>query len=213
MTIAVDFEIEKLRTDLVDGNAVTWTDDELLECLNEAVRATYQVRPDAYVLTDEVSLAAGTIQSLPTGAIALFDMLENVASGRRITQVDQSLLDETYRFWPANTPQTDVQHFTADPRDKLQFRVYPPNDGAGAVIASWGAVPPAMTLSDVLPLGDQYEPALFARALGEAYRRNTQRQDLGKTQGYYAQWGQMLGLSAQADRAVAPKVAVSEGNA
>lgn len=214
MPISVDLEIAKARADLVDGNSATWSDDDLLECLNEAIRATCQVRPDAYVVTANVSLVAGTIQNLPTGATSLFDLLENVAAPqRRITQVDQSLLDETYRFWPGSTPQVYVQHFTADPRDKLQFRVYPPNDGTGEVVASYGAVPDPVTSSDVIPLGDQYEPALYARMLGAAYRKDTQRRDLTKTAQYMQQWGQLLGLGAQADRAVAPKVSVSEGAA
>ena len=50
-------------------------------------------------------------------------------------------------------------------------------------------------------------------ALGAAYRKDTQRRDLTKTAQYMQQWGQLLGLGAQADRAVAPKVSVSEGAA
>lgn len=214
MTIAVDVEIAKLRADLVDDDAVTWTDADLVECLNEAVRATVTVRPDVYVTTGAIALVAGTVQSLPAGATALFDILENVASPfKRVTQVDQALLDETYRFWPGNARQAQVDHYCADPRDKLQWRCYPPNDGTGQVISSYGDTPDAMTLSDVLPLDDQYEPALYARAMGEAYRRNTERQDLAKTTGYYQQWAQLLGLNAQAAAAVAPKVSKSEGNA
>jgi hypothetical protein len=212
MPIAVDVEIAKARVDLVDGNAVTWSDDDLLECLNEAIRATCQQRPDAYVITGSLSLVAGTIQSLPTGATALFDLIENVAApGKSITLVDQSLLDESYRYWPGSTQAAEVDHYCADPRDKLQFRVYPPNDGNGEVIGTYGATPETLTHSDLLPLGDQYEPALYAYMLGAAYRKDTQRKDLTKTGAYMQQWGRLLGGGAQADRAVAPKVNVSEG--
>ena len=212
MTIPVDQELDKARADLVDGNAVTWSEDDLLECLNEAIRATCALRPDAYVITGAISLVAGTIQNLPAGAISLFDLSENTSSpNKSITQVDQALLDEAYRFWPGNTQQAEVDHYCFDPRDKTQFRVYPPNDGSGEVTGSYGATPDAVTMSDVIPLGDQYEPALYARLLAAAYRKDTQRRDLGKVQGYMAQWAQLLGGSAQADRAVAPKVDVSEG--
>lgn len=211
MPIPVDAFIAKVRSDLVDEAAVTWSEEDLLEDTNEAIRATCQVRPDAYVITGALPLVAGTVQSLPTGAIALFDLIENVATGKVVTQVDQALLDESYRFWPANTPQAEVDHFSADPRDKTQFRCYPPNDGAGSVIGSYAATPDPVTSSDVLPLGDQYEPALLARTLAAAYRRDTQRRDLVKTTGYMQQFMQMLGAGAAADRAVAPKVALSEG--
>lgn len=212
MAIPVSTEIDKARADLVDGNAVTWSDDDLLECLNEAIRATCSQRPDAYVITGSITLVAGTIQNLPEGAISLFDMVENVAApNKSITQVDQALLDESYRFWPGNTPQAEVDHYCFDPRDKLQFRVYPPNDGNGEVVASYGATPDPVTISDMIPLADQFEPALYAYLLGAAYRKDTQRRDLTKSVGYMQRWAQMLGGGAQADRAVAPKLAVSEG--
>lgn len=212
MTIGVDVEIAKLRADLVDDDAVTWTDADLLECLNEAVRASIDVRPDLNTVVEDVDLVAGTVQHLPPDGVQLFDVLENAATPFRVvTTCDQSLLDETYRFWPGSAQRAEVKHYTYDARDRLRFRVYPPNDGTGTVRIRYGALPPAMTLSDVLPINDQNEPAIYARAMGEAYRRNTERQDLGKTQGYFDQWGQLLGLSAQGSRTTAPKVNTSEG--
>jgi hypothetical protein len=211
-TLAVQGIVDKLRLDLVDEAATTWTDDDLLECLNEAVRALCVVKSDAYVLTEYVGLAEGTVQSLPQDGIALIDIFENQASKRRVTQVDLELLDETSRFWPAGATTTDVKHFAADPRDKTQFRVYPPNDGYGSVYATFGANPDPMAFSDALSVGDHYEPPLVQYALGAAYRRNTQRQDLGKTQGYTQAFLTMLGLSAQTQIALAPRVSQSPGS-
>jgi hypothetical protein len=212
VTIFVQDFVDKLRLDLVDEDAVTWTDADLLEDLNEGIRALVAVKPDAHVITEAVAVAAGTMQNIPAGGISLFDIAENTASLRRVTQVDLELLDETYRFWPAGTRAVDVKHFAFDPRDRTQYRVYPPNDGTGSVLMSYGAVPDAVGLSsDALPLGDQYEPALMQYALSAAYRRNTQRQDLAKSQGYMQSFYTMLGLSSKGQSAVAPLVAVSQG--
>lgn len=206
MTIAVQDFLDKIRLDLVDEDAVTWTEPDLLEDLNESIRALLQVKPDAYAITDAIPLVAGTIQSLPTDGAELFDLIENVASLRRVTIVDLELLDEVSRFWPAGTRATDVKHYCYDPRDKTQFRVYPPNDGGGSVIGSYAAIPSPCSFSDVLPVSDKYEPVLVARTLAAAYRRNTQRQDLSKTQGYLQQFLTLLGLGSQAENAAAAKV-------
>jgi hypothetical protein len=214
MSIAVQDFVDKILLDLVDEDRVTWTDDDIAADLSEGIRALCAVKPDAYVLTEAMSLVAGTIQSLPAGSTQLFDLAENVASGRRITQVDQELLDETYAFWPAGTQAADVKHFTIDPRDPTQYRVYPPNDGTGEVIGSRGAVPEAVTVgSDILPVNDKYEPALVQYTLGAAYRRNTQRQDLTKSAGYLQAFYTMLGLGAKGQSAASPRVATSPGAA
>lgn len=148
---------------------------------------------------------------LPTTSIAIFDILYNVNSGKRITLVDQEMLDEAARFAPDPGQKTDVAHWTADPRDKTRFRVYPPNNGTGQVLGVFAVVPDQVLIDSTLPIGDNNEPALVAYMLGAAYRRNTQRQDLVKSQGYTQQFLTMLGLSAQTQIAAAPKVSQSAG--
>ncbi len=210
-TILASAIVGKVRLDLVDEDAVTWTEADLLECLNEAIRATCEVKVDSYVLREPVTLEAGEEQTLPSGGVAVFDVLANTVSRKPVTLVDQELLDEATRFATVAAEQADVEHWTADPRDKARFRVYPANDGTGSVMTIYGAVPTAILIGEAIPIADDNEPALVARTLGAAYRRNTQRQDLGKVQGYMQQWLSMLGLSAQTQVAAAPKVSQSAG--
>lgn len=203
-TIVVQDTIDKVRLDLVDEEAVTWTDEDLIAGYNEACRQIVTVKPDSYVLTEPISLTDGTVQSLPDGGTEVVDIFQNVDSKRRVTLVDLELLDETYRFWPAGEESTDVIHYCYDPRDKTQYRVYPPNDGYGAVLASYSAIPDPVTYLDVIPFLDHYEPGLVLLIMSIAYRRNTQRQDLVKAQGYFQQGMQLLGLGAQAQAALSP---------
>ncbi len=210
-TILASAVVGKLRLDLVDEDAVTWTDADLLEDLNEALRALAQVKVDSYVLRQPLVLVAGEEQSLPPGAVAVFDITVNTVSRKPITLVDQEMLDEATRFAAAPAAQTDALHWMADPRDKTRFRVHPANNGTGSVSATFGAVPAPITLAEPIPVGDNNEPALVAYTLAAAYRRNTQRQDLAKTQGYTQQFLSMLGLSANTQIAAAPKVSQSAG--
>lgn len=210
-TLVVQDTVDKVRLTLVDEDAVNWSDSDLIANYNEACRQIALVKPDAHVLSAAISLIAGTIQSLPEAGTELVDLLENVTSKQRITQVDLELLDETYSYWPAGTTQTDVEHFCFDPRDKASFRVYPPNDGTGVVWGTYTAVPEVVTYLDVIPFKDSYEPALVLLILSICYRQNTQRQDLVKTDGYFKQAAQLLGLSAQSQAAIAPRVGASPG--
>ncbi len=210
-TIVVQDTIDKARADLVDDDAVTWSDADLIEDYNEAIRAFVQVKPDSAQVTGFIPLVAGTVQTLPAGGTIVFDVFENEVSERRITQVDEELLDEVSRFWPAGNKVEDVRHFCYDPRNKNQYRVWPPNDGTGSVRASYAAVPPPVAYLDVLPIGDQWEPAIYAYILGAAYRRNTQRQDLTKSTAYMGRFAQLLGLGAAAEGVTSPKVSQSPG--
>jgi hypothetical protein len=203
--------VAEVRTDLVDAGAVTWSNADLLADLNEALRALCNLKVDSYVIREPVALDAGEEQVLPNGGIAIFDVLRNTVSGTPVTLVDQDLLDEATRFAAVASETADAQHWTADPRDKTRFRVYPANDGTGSVMTVYGAVPDPIDDGDPIPVGDNNEPALKAYMMGLAYRRNTQRQDLGKSQGYFQTFLTMLGLSANTQIAASPKVDQSAG--
>lgn len=211
-TIVAQAIVDQVRADLVDDDGVTWSDGDLLDDLNEAQRTIVLVKNDAYTVTEYIGLTDGTIQSLPVGGIVLVDILENEVSKRRATQVDLELLDETNRFWPAGEESVDVIHYCFDPRDKAQYRVYPPNNGYGSVAASYSRVPEDCSYGDPITLNDQYQPIIKMMMMSLAYRRNTQRQDLAKTESYMRSAYNALGLSAQTELAIGPKVSKSPGS-
>ena len=143
MTIQASTILDSVSGTLLDTAERTWSADEKLGYLNEAMRATAAARPaDFYVVENPLTLVAGVIQNLPVDGILLIDIPRNSDGGRIITQVDKGLLDEANRFWPAGTQEAVVEHFTFDPRNPRRFVAYPPNDGTGVVDLVYGAVPP-----------------------------------------------------------------------
>lgn len=196
---------------LVDVAHVTWSEPELLGYLNEALRATALVKLDTVTKQQSVSLVEGVLQDLPSDAIALIAIPRNV-SGRVVTEVDQQLLDEVQRFWPAGTPEPTVEHYTVNPASPRQFNVFPPNDGTGAVVALYGVVPPELTVvSDPIPVNDTYEQPLISYVLARAYAKNTKRQDLTKAAAAMQDWGRSLGAKSAAQFAISPKVVSQPG--
>jgi hypothetical protein len=208
--------LDSVATTLLDVAHRTWPAPDLLGYLNEAMNATAAARPaDFYVQEISTGLVAGVIQNLPEGGILLIDVPRNTG-GRIVTQVDKSLLDEADRFWPAATPQAQVESFTFDPRNPRRFVCFPPNNGMGMVDLVYGAVPPPLTYengSEEMPCPDSYQTPLTNFVLAKCYAKNAKRQDLTKMGSLMQMWGQALGLESQAIAAATTKVAAAPGTA
>lgn len=197
---------------LQDTRRVTWTEDEVLAYLNEALRATAGVKSDMFVVQGFVTPVAGISQQIPSDGVAFMDITHNQATGRVVTQVDKALLEEASRFWPAATQQAEAEHFTFDPRYPLLYTIFPPNNGAGSVFLKYGAVPPELTtVYQSLDVPDSYQDALVNFTLYRCYAKNTKDQDLAKSMACRQMWGSALGLKSQSLVAVAPKTSESPG--
>jgi hypothetical protein len=105
--------------------------------------------------------------------------------------------------------------YAADPRDPRRFAVTPPNDGTGSVQVLYGAVPTKVTgnSGEEIPVAPNYLAPLIEYVLGKCWGKNSKSQDLTKSNIHMQRWGTLVGLRAKSQVAVAPKVAVSEGNA
>jgi hypothetical protein len=213
MTFQASTILDSVAGTLLDTAGRTWTPDELLDYLNEALRTTALVHHDIYVVQTAVVLAAGVQQEIPADGTALIDIPRNT-DGRIVTQVDKGLLDEASRFWPAGTQEAVVEHFTADPRNPLRYVIFPPNDGTGVVDLIYAAVPPqVMYAAEEIQIPDSYVAPLLNYVLAKAYMKNSKRQDLAKTNAHFGQWGGLLSLDAAAMATVLPKVSAEPGTA
>lgn len=214
MTILASAIIASLRITLLDPSpGDTWTDAILLAYLNEGERNVVMLKPEAYPVRAALAMVAGTKQTVPAGGIAILDLYDNVSGGRRVRQVNRSMLDDLARFWPTATQEATVQEWCADPRDPTRFDVIPPSTGTGSVNGLYGAVPtPIATVGTAINLLDIYELTLKHFVLSEAYAANTKRQDLLKTDYYRKSFERMLGVRSQSQVAVAPRTSAPGGD-
>lgn len=212
MSIAVSVIVDSVSTTLVDTAHRMVTVPEIIGYLNEALRATEFVKPDMYTLQEFIPLVEGDLQTLPDGGVEVMQISENESNGRVITQSDFGLLQESNRFWPGGTKEKVVENYAADPRNPRRFIVSPPNDGTGSVRVLYGAVPPTLAnTTDTLPVTAVYQTPLTNFVLAKCYMKNSNRQDLTKSSGYMAQWGQLIGLRSQAQIAAASRIASQPG--
>lgn len=205
--------LSSARATLLDAAATAWSQQELLDYLNEAMRATAAAKPDFYVKQGNVELVHGSEQALPSDGVQVFDVRKNSYSGEVVTLADRELIDETNRFWPVTDFQRDAQHFYVDVRDPTRFTVSPPNDGTGEVEALYGALPTEIAIggiNDPLVVHDKFQPILINYVLYRAYAKNSKRQDPAKSLACKQQWAADLGLNTRSQVANTPKATPQE---
>lgn len=212
MTITAGDITGSARTLLLDVAVVTWSVDELRGYLNEAIRATCLVKPDVYTTQAAITLVTGIEQQLPSDSTGLVNIIRNNVSGLTVTPVDNELLTESNRFYPAGATSVDIEHFTFDPRQPRRFLVYPPAANTASVWAVYG-VTPAVLAADVdnFPLPDAYQAPMIDYVLARAYGKNSKKQDLTKETYHMQAWGKALGMKSAAQVTLSPRVSQSPG--
>lgn len=182
-----------------------WADTEIVGYLNDAIRATCLVRPEAYTIATNVTLVAGTLQTLPSGGLALLDVRKN-GSGKTVTQVDRALLEAADPDWGSATPVDVIEHYTIDPRDLTRYHVYPPATTSAGLSILYGALPATVAAGGTIALTDDYVPALLDYVLYRAFAKPSGRQDMPKALQHKQQWALAIGAEAQAQAAAAPHI-------
>ena len=93
-TVVASDILDRASIILQDSTNVRFPESELLDFLNDAQREIVLHRPDANMQNADMTLVAGSKQSIPAGGLRLIDVIRN-AGGKAITQVNREVLDET----------------------------------------------------------------------------------------------------------------------
>lgn len=200
--------ISRVRSILndADNTAYRWTDSELRDAINDAqgVIATY--RPDAFVIDEVATLAAGSKQSIPSGAYRLMDVVRNIASdgstpGRAIRPTDRDTLDAYDPYWHTNTKKDEVKNFVYDERNPTVYYVNPPANAGVKIQIVYAKRPTTLTANtDDLAVSDAYFEPVVLFTLFRAY---TKEADYGGNaqlaSSYLSLFASILGLKLQKD--------------
>lgn len=182
MTIAVEQLLERVKTTLLeDGADPFWTDQEIVDYLNEGVRFVVSQKPSAHTVQDNITLERGYKQEIPTDWTELVDVVAN-EGGSAIRGTDREFLDQFDPDWPTSTESSTIKHWMYDKRDRRYFYVYPPAADGTRVTMKGVEVPGLMnTDSDNLfPLDDIYDVPVMYYALAQCYAKNAIREDVSK---------------------------------
>lgn len=208
------------RADLNDGDAANyrWSDAEILRFINAAVRAIVHLLPEANIVEEEVTLVAGSRQTLPARGVKFLGLYnvqtddEDTYRGKSVTVVEEDALDSSMTSWMYELLEPGeagvVQHVIHDPRDPTAFAVFPAPTDANPIDAfvKYAKMPAAMAaLSETFGLRDEFLNGAVEyvkyRMLSKDGRYST---DPTRRLELWNNFRQALGLKPQTDGRVDP---------
>jgi hypothetical protein len=211
-TIKVIDLLDRASILLQDTNHTRYPNAELLKFFNDAQNEVVLHRPDANSVNATLALANGSKQSLPSAALRLLDIVQNV-DGRSVTQVSRKILDESLPDWHNAIAGTNgIEHFIYDPADPKNFYVYPKGvSGTHSLAIIYSATPSAISISNfstdtqTISLDDVYANAVLDYILYRAYQKDAEYSgNAARSQMHYQSFAQSLGIKTQADGATTP---------
>lgn len=212
-TIRVIDLIDKAEEILQDTTNVKWSQQSLLNYLNDAQREIVLVRPDANPVNAAFTLAQSAKQTLPSAALRLLSLYKNKnPQTKTIQNIQKKVLDDTVVDW-YGTSSLFVEYYVYDERDPKNFYVYPHPSAAGhEVELVYSSAPTNVTIADfsttttVISLDDIYANAILDYMLYRAYQKDTESaSDINKSTAYLQSFRNSLGVKSQADAASTPK--------
>ena len=214
-TIRVIDVIDRAEEILQDTSNVRWSQQSLLNYLNDGQREIVLFRPDASTTNASFTLAAAAKQSLPSGGLRLLDVYKNLSpNSSAISLIERKVLDDQVDNWYSTT-STEVEHYVYNPVDPKTFYVYPhPSGGGHTIEIIYSSSPSNITISNfttdttTISLDDVYANALLDYILYRAYQKDSEfAGDLQKSGAFMQSFQNALGIKTQAGAGSAPRPA------
>ena len=179
-TLLVSDIITRAQDVLADAGAVRWTNAEFIRWVNDAQREIAVAQPEATAKVANLTLVAGTKQTLPAGAIALIRLVRNMGAGgatpgEACRQITQMLMDLHRPGWHTDTPTLAVKNWMKDPRTPRIYYVYPPMSGATIVEGVYSAIPALVAATtDAITVDDFYLSPILDYVLWRALSKDVE---------------------------------------
>jgi hypothetical protein len=219
-TIIVNEILERCQDALHDSASGTrWGLPSLLRILNKAQRAIVVKKPQANITEASKILVAGVRQSLPAGAIQLIDIPYNMgktgtARGRSISKIPKRVLDLSNPAWTTDAADTDAQvfHYVYDLATPAMFYVWPqqPTSAFGYVQLVYSSVPATVKLSAAIGIGDEYDAAIEAYILWQAFGKDaaTSQGQAQRSEYHHNAFLAEIGMKLDAEKALEQEAVV-----
>lgn len=212
--------LTRAATLLQDADHTRWPLPELVNWLNDGVRAVLLAKPSANSRSVALTLVLGTLQSLTNAShLSLLRVPRNLTSpgpppvgGRVIRPTTREVLDASAPNWhvQAETPfKKEVRQLVFDEANPREFYVYPGNDGTGLVEAVVSVLPDQVAASGdaallasysaELPLAEPYSIVLLDYVLYRAFGKDDVAADVSRAQLHLQAFMGALGIKAKAE--------------
>lgn len=212
MTILVSTLMTRLDDVLHDVGGVRWPNTERLRWLNDGQREIVMNKPNAGSVIGNITLAAGTKQSLPAGGIQLLDVIRNMGTGstpgRTISFVDRKDMDRQLPDWHSSTANVTVKHYMFDDRSPSNFYTYPPVPASPVVKveAVYSVAPTDCTANGNINLADIYANALQDYVLYRCFTKDAEVPgQAARAVAHYQSFAMAIGIKDSGDKKADPR--------
>lgn len=191
MSLTVANVLATPQSILDDPSGTYWSATaDLIPYLNSGMLDLSGLRRDIYSQRSVVNLAAGSYQALPSGGLQLLDVYW-AGNGQAVFLKNIADVKESkFANGGALTAVQNVQIAAADPRDRKNYRVFPPSTGTSSTLdILYAAIPPLVAAtSDTYPLDPDTVGGMQYFILAMAFEKNTERRDVVKSKEWWARY-------------------------
>ena len=233
MSLTADVYIEAAAELLQDLDYTTWSVEQLVRWLNDALDAINIVRPDAFSDVVTIDCVTGSKQTLATGQVRVMDLYRNMGQdgntpGRSIRgPVSREELDAQDPTWTTSGALGFVRQYLYDKTVPDVFWVVPSLSQAtkieGAIVLepTWIADPAGSTNAEkitalgavTINLNRRYKPAAIEWMLFRAFERDSERSPTWQKAGrHLGLFFEMLNRKVQTDLLLIDPNTVSQEN-
>ena len=209
-TITAQKIIDEVEQRLFDDTNVRFSQIELLDFLNNAMRNIAMIKVTAYVKNISVQLRAGVKQTIPGDGLQLFEATFNMGAdgstrGRPIRRVNMQDIKEANIDWAAAAVNGSVVEYAQADGDLKNFYISPPQPSAPNYIEIvYGAVPESVAYTQAITMDDIYKEPIMLDMFRQAYSKEAKTQDWPKAQNYQQMFLTALGLKTAAEASATP---------
>lgn len=189
-----------------DNTGYRWTDQELIDAINDAQGLIAIHRPDCFPVSQVITLVDGSKQSIPSGGYRLLDVVRNIGSdgttpGRAIRPTDRDTLDAYDPYWHTNTKKSEIKNSVYDERNPGSFWVNPPALSGTKAEILYAKRPTTLTATNNdLAIADAYFEGILMFVLFRAYAKEA---DYGGNaqlaSSYLSLFASLMGIKLQKD--------------
>ena len=201
-TVTVNQIIIRCLNVLGDTSGVRWASPELTDWVNDAQRQIAVTQPEASSKIANLTLVAGTKQTLPVGSIMLVRLNRNMGSsgtvpGEAPRRVSMAMMDMHRPTWNADTATLVVKNWMYDTRTPRVYYVYPPMSGATTLEAEYSVIPAVVASgTDTIALDDFYVNPIIDYVLWRAFSKDIEIPGMkSKAEAHRAAFDQSLDMT------------------
>lgn len=210
--IKVSDIIARLSNLLLDeerGSLARWSDEELIQWINDSRMAILSRKPSACAKVDVVTLTQGSLQQSPTDMYLLLDISRNMGQnkatpGRSIRRTDRQNIDDLDPYWHMASGD-EITQFTYDERVPKVFYVYPPATTSMSVEILYSFIPPEVsTADDYLQMNLENMDPIINYVAYRAKSKDSEYSNAGEAAAYYTAFNDSLGVMNQTQSTSSP---------